>query len=136
MTCKLPDGIALLYRFVKGTITDRDALTDAGIETCDSVLLCAHDDGDMLSKSHDAHTVAAVSLLVKLRNEGVEGAKGKEGKPMHIVGLVNFEETVTVMKVLKSRSKAKITGGGLIPDQLLGGVIAQVWRLTPYDPYD
>ena len=113
-------------RFVQGTVNDRGALIDAGIETCDSVLLCAHDDGEALSKTHDAHAMAAVSLIKKLREEGPEGAKGPDGKSMHMVTFVNYSATVAALEILAHRSTANITIGSLIPDQLLGGIMAQV----------
>jgi len=116
-------------RFVEGSISSRDALVEAGILQCDSVLLCANDDadhGDTDPKSHDSRMLAAVSLLVMLR-QGHQGATTEgSAKPMHIVSIVNYPETAAALAVIVSSSGAPISVDALIPDHLVGGMLAQV----------
>ena len=94
------------------------------IEGCDNPLLSLHKLSPPRFRYHKPSPKLHQWSGLQVR------AKGKDGKRMHIAGLINFEETVSVTKVLISRSKVKITGGGLIPDQLLGGIIAQVWMVA------
>lgn len=113
------------HRYTPGDISSRDALIKAGVDRADSIILCQS--SNLTSTDNEVKTLASVSILRKLREEALlaKCSSRAASLPLHIVTFSNCMDTAKAAQTLAERSLAPMTIGVLLPDQLVGGVLAQ-----------
>ncbi|KAK9861239.1 hypothetical protein WJX84_011733 [Apatococcus fuscideae] len=109
------------FRLIHGDPTKTEMLNNAGVENADSLIV-----GGIEHKDHREADAVMLAMLMVLQ-DACARYKRSSRKPLHVIGQIRRQETVTVANHLLERlGEGQVTAELLQPDELVSGMMAQI----------